>query len=165
MCGHGSQWFHIQKKYKIKWPAKQHRKSSPILVEMGWIGCAIQQATSARILISHYYSIYYYYFFKYDTIRTHARAFLALIFGQQALCFKIFRMSWLEKVSLLTLITLQQNNLVPFCFFSAAPRTCHHKHMLSSRKVTKKVYKKCGLCSRGLPSLVQLDHIKGYYFL
>ena len=78
---------------------------------------------------------------------------------------RIFQMSWLEKMSLSTLMTLQQNNLVPFCFFSAAPRTCHHKHMLSSRKVTKKVYKKCGLCSSGLPSLVQLDHIKGYYFL
>merc|ERR1712129_462549 len=41
--------------------------------KLGWIGCAIWQATSGRL------PGFFIYFFKYETIETHARAFLPFI--------------------------------------------------------------------------------------
>ena len=61
-------------------PAKKHSQSSPILVEMGWIGCAIWQATSKQLpgFFFLFNILIFIYFFKYETIETHARAFLTL---------------------------------------------------------------------------------------
>ena len=47
-------------------------------MEMGWIGCAFQQATSKRLPGFFFRFNILIYFFKYTTIRTHARAFLTL---------------------------------------------------------------------------------------
>ena len=61
-------------------PAKQPNLGSPIWMKMGWIGCAIQQATSKRLpgfLFCFNVSIIIY-FFEYETIETQARAFLPL---------------------------------------------------------------------------------------
>ena len=61
-------------------PAKQHSQSSPIWVKIGWIGCAIQQATSKRLpgFVFRFNILFFIYFFKYKTIETHARAFMPL---------------------------------------------------------------------------------------
>jgi hypothetical protein len=58
--------------------AKQHSQSSPILVEMGWIGCAFYQATSKWLPGFCFLFNIFIYFFKYETIETHARAFMTL---------------------------------------------------------------------------------------
>ena len=50
------------------------------LVEMGWIGWAILQATSKRLPGFQFLFniLIFIYFFKYETIETHAHAFLTL---------------------------------------------------------------------------------------
>jgi hypothetical protein len=50
-------------------------------MEIGWIGCAIYQANPKRLtdLFFFFNILILNYFFKYETIETHARAFLALI--------------------------------------------------------------------------------------
>ena len=63
----------------LKQPAfKQHSQSSHFSPKLGWIGCAIQQATSSRlpgIFVLFHILIH---FFKYKTIETHANVFLPL---------------------------------------------------------------------------------------
>ena len=63
-----------------KLPAKQHSQSSPFSPKLGWIGCAIQQATSKRLpgFFFRFNILIFIYFLKYKTIETHARAFLRL---------------------------------------------------------------------------------------
>ena len=48
--------------------------------KLGWIGCAIQQATSKWLpgFFFRFDILIFIYFFKYKTIETHARAFLPL---------------------------------------------------------------------------------------
>ena len=61
-------------------PAKQHSQSSPFSPKLGWIGCAIQQATSKRLpgFLFRFNFLILIFFLKYKTIETHARAFLPL---------------------------------------------------------------------------------------
>ena len=56
---------------------KMKKKS---FLKIGWIGCAIQQATSKRLpgLFFRFNILIFIYFFKYKTIETQARAFLPL---------------------------------------------------------------------------------------
>ena len=51
-----------------------------IRVKIGWIGCAIQQATSKRLpgFFFRFNILIFIYFFKYKTTETHAPAFLPL---------------------------------------------------------------------------------------
>ena len=64
-----------------KLPAKQHSQSSQFSPKVGWIGCAIQQATSKRLpgFFFRFNILIFIYIFEYKTIETHARAFLPLI--------------------------------------------------------------------------------------
>ena len=64
-----------------KLPARQHSQSSPFPPKLGWIGCAIQQANPKRLpgFFFLFYIMFFIYFSKYETIETHASAFLALI--------------------------------------------------------------------------------------
>ena len=68
-------------------PDKYHSQSSPIWVEIGWIGgCTILQANPKRLpgfffLLN---MLIFIYFFKYDTIETHACSFLTLIIVARA---------------------------------------------------------------------------------
>jgi hypothetical protein len=50
-------------------------------MEIGWIGCAIYQANPKRLtdLFFFFNILILNYFFKYETIETHACAFLTLI--------------------------------------------------------------------------------------
>ena len=105
-----------------KLPAKQHSQSSPFSPKLGWIGCAIQQATSKQLPGFFFINILIFiYLFKYKTIETHARAFLLLNISavgsvkwptnqfqpfqqsrQQAYCTNIYTVlsghSWLKRV-------------------------------------------------------------------
>ena len=63
-------------------PAKQHSQPSPTYVKIGWISCAIKQATSKQLtgffFRLKFNTLILIYFFKYKTIETHVGAFLPL---------------------------------------------------------------------------------------
>ena len=62
-------------------PGKQHSQSSPICLEIGWIGCAIQQANPKRLPGSFFLvnTIFFIYLFQYETIENYTRAFFMVI--------------------------------------------------------------------------------------
>ena len=49
-------------------------------MKIGWIGCAIYQATYKQLpgFFFRFNILIFIYYFKYETIETHARAFLPL---------------------------------------------------------------------------------------
>ena len=62
-----------------KLPSKQHSISSPFSPKLGWIGSAIQQATSKHLPgLFFFNTLIFIELFIYKTIETHAHAFLPL---------------------------------------------------------------------------------------
>ena len=69
-----------------KLPTKQQRQSSPIWVKMGWIGCAIQQATSKGLPGFFFrFDILFFIFLNIKPLRPMRAHFCPLIFQPQVL--------------------------------------------------------------------------------
>ena len=88
--------------YFKRMPTKQHSQSSPILVEMGWIGCAIYQATSKWLpgFWFRFNIFIFIYLFESQGVRQHCCKKKAATVGQNgrlsALC--NFFSFWLIKL-------------------------------------------------------------------
>ena len=82
---------------------QKHNQSSPFSPKLGWIGCAILQATSIPLSLFFCFNIsIFIYFSKYKTIEIHARAFLPLniLAASSVWCIfglRIKVMSWLPQ--------------------------------------------------------------------
>ena len=70
-----------------KLPAKQHSQSSPIWVKIGWIGCAVQHATSKWLTGFFCFNISFLFFLlSMKSLRPKPAHFCHLIFQLQVVC-------------------------------------------------------------------------------
>ena len=98
-------------------PAKQHSQSSPILVEMGWIGCAIQQATSKWLPQSFTYFQHFFYSNKGSNktlLPTKFQDLFLMVYVGGVLCDKQLRIWVSVKAKCFLIVICFHNFLISF---------------------------------------------------